>query len=130
MWRSRTSDAATQSQTQETPSVTTSSEPSTAVTEQPATEIPGEFTGKVVKVIDGDTIDVLTGDKQTIRIRLNGIDCPERGQPFGNTATQVLNIFILGNVVKVVPHGQDRCERTIGVSAGNRNRSVVLKPAK
>ena len=63
-----------QSQTQETPSVTPSSEPSTAVTEQPVDENLGEFTGKVIKVIDGDTIDVLTDSKETIRIRLNGID--------------------------------------------------------
>ena len=100
------------------------------VVEPSAVTTASEFAGKVIKVVDSDTIDVLTDDKEPIRIRLHGIDCPERGQPFGNTATQVLNIFILGNVVKVVPHGQDRCERTIGVSAGNRNRSVVLKPAK
>ena len=97
-----------QSQTQDTPSVTPSLGSSTATTEQPATEIPREFTGKVVKVVDGDTIDVLTDDNQTIRIRLNGIDCPERGQPFGNNATQSLKDSILGYVVKVVSHNQDR----------------------
>ena len=85
-----------------------------AATEQPATEIPGEFTAKVVKVVDGDTIDVLTDDNQTIRIRLNGIDCPERGQPFGNNATQSLKNSILGNVVKIVSHNQDRYGGTIG----------------
>ncbi|MEO1984066.1 MAG: hypothetical protein ABGZ24_26425, partial [Fuerstiella sp.] len=37
---------------------------------------------KVIKIIDGDTIDVLTDDKETIRLRFNGIDTPERGQPF------------------------------------------------
>jgi len=84
-----------QSQTQQAPSVTPSSGPSTAVTEQPVAENPGEFTGKVIKVVDGDTIDVLTDDKQTIRIRFNGIDCPERGQPFGNNATQSLKDSIL-----------------------------------
>ena len=103
-----------QSQTQDTPSVTPSPGPSAATTEQSATEIPGEFTGKVVKVVDGDTIDVLTNDKQTIRIRLNGIDCPERGQPFGNNATQSLKNSILGNVVKVVSHDQDKYGRTVG----------------
>ena len=67
-----------------------------------------------MKVVDGDTIDVLTNDKQTIRIRLNGIDCPERGQPFGNNAAQSLKDSILGNVVKVVSHDQDKYGRTIG----------------
>jgi len=42
---------------------------------------------KVIKTIDGDIIDVLTEDKKTIRLRFNGIDAPERGQPFGNRAT-------------------------------------------
>ncbi|MEO2018936.1 MAG: hypothetical protein ABGZ53_31705 [Fuerstiella sp.] len=37
--------------------------------------------------MDGDTIDVLTDDKETIRLRFNGIDTPERGQPFGNNTT-------------------------------------------
>mgnify|MGYP001288358451 CR=1 FL=1 len=68
----------------------------------------------MIRVVDGDTIDVLTDAKETIRIRLHGIDCPERGQPFGNNATQALKASILGNVVKVVSHGQDRYDRTIG----------------
>jgi len=49
----------------------------------------------VIKVIDGDTIDVLADDQETIRIRLHGIDCPERGQPFDNNATQALQPPIL-----------------------------------
>jgi hypothetical protein len=43
------------------------------------------LTGKVVRVLDGDTIEVLV-DKEPIRIRLADIDCPEKGQPFGNAA--------------------------------------------
>ncbi len=86
----------------------------TQVIEPSAVTTASEFTGKVIKVIDGDTIDVLTDDKETIRIQLHGIDCPERGQPFGNNATQALKDSVLGNVVKVVSHGQDRYDRTIG----------------
>jgi len=77
-------------------------EPSVEATEPPAAAVPGEFTAKVIKMVDGDTIDVLTDDNQTIRIRLNGIDCPERGQPYGNNATDTLQASILGNLVKVV----------------------------
>ncbi len=84
------------------------------VVEPSAVTADDEFTGKVIKVVDGDTIDVLTNDEETIRIRLHGIDCPERGQPFSNNATQALKVSILGNVVKVVSHGQDRYDRTIG----------------
>ena len=56
----------------------------------------------MVRVVNDDTIDVLTDDNQAIRIRLNGIDCPERGQPYGNNATDTLQASILGNLVKVV----------------------------
>ena len=36
-----------------------------------------DFEGKVVGVLEGDTIEVLH-DKKTERIRLYGIDCPEK----------------------------------------------------
>jgi len=73
-----------------------------------------EFTGKVIGVTDGDTVDVLTADMASIRIRLNGIDCPERGQPFGKNAKQFLSDSIGGKNVRVVDHGQDKYDRTIG----------------
>ena len=38
----------------------------------------GDFTDKVVGVIDGDTIEVLHNG-QAERMRLNAIDCPEKG---------------------------------------------------
>ena len=40
------------------------------------------FTGPVVRVLEGDTFEVLHNDHPE-HIRLNGIDCPEKGQPFG-----------------------------------------------
>jgi micrococcal nuclease len=45
------------------------------------------FTGPVIGIIDGDTIDVLHNG-QSERIRLNGIDCPEKGQGYGKKAKQ------------------------------------------
>ena len=39
-------------------------------------------TGKVVGVMDGDTIEVLDATKTPRRIRLEGIDAPEKAQPF------------------------------------------------
>ena len=41
--------------------------------------IAADYNGKVVGIIDGDTIEVLNGH-HTERIRLSGIDCPEKGQ--------------------------------------------------
>ncbi len=44
--------------------------------------------GKVVGVADGDTITVLDADKVQHKIRLSGIDAPEKSQPFGNHSKQ------------------------------------------
>lgn len=52
-----------------------------------ASAFAGEFAGQVVGVVDGDTIDVLHNG-QTERIRLNGIDTPEKGQDYGRRAKQ------------------------------------------
>jgi endonuclease YncB( thermonuclease family) len=44
--------------------------------------------GRVVSVADGDTITVLDRDKHQHEIRLNGIDAPEKEQPFGNRSRE------------------------------------------
>ena len=58
-----------------------------------------DFTGRVVGVSDGDTITVLHNGKGE-RIRLHGIDCPEKRQAFGNRAKQFMSTLIF---VKSVP---------------------------
>jgi endonuclease YncB( thermonuclease family) len=68
---------------------------------------------KVIKIVDGDTIDGLTDAKETIRLRFNGIDTPERGQPFGNNATAFVSSTVGGQMVRLVTHGKDKYDRTI-----------------
>jgi endonuclease YncB( thermonuclease family) len=52
-----------------------------------------EFTGPVVSVLDGDTIEGLhNGDAK--RIRLNAIDCPEKGQAFAKRAKQAASELV------------------------------------
>jgi micrococcal nuclease len=69
---------------------------------------------KVVGVVDGDTIDILDGAKKLHRIRLNGIDTPERGQPFFRRAKSALSDLVFGKTVKVDTAGVDKYDRTIG----------------
>ncbi|MEO1980099.1 MAG: hypothetical protein ABGZ24_06260, partial [Fuerstiella sp.] len=57
---------------------------------------------KVIKIVEGDTIDVLTDDKETIRLRFQGIDTPERGQPFGNNATEFVRDTVGGKMIRLV----------------------------
>jgi endonuclease YncB( thermonuclease family) len=70
------------------------------------------FTAQVVRVKDGDTIVVLHGNQQ-IDIRLEGIDCPELRQAFGQRARQATSGLTQGKTVTVHPTGTDRYERTL-----------------
>ena len=54
-----------------------------------------DFSGPVVSVLDGDTIEVLH-NQHAERIRLSGIDCPEKGQPFGKRAKQAASELVIG----------------------------------
>lgn len=54
-----------------------------------------DYTGKVVSVLDGDTIEVLNGHHAE-RIRLSGIDCPEKKQAFGKRAKQAASELVFG----------------------------------
>jgi micrococcal nuclease len=55
------------------------------------------WSGKVVGVSDGDTITVLHGGGQE-RIRLWGIDCPEKGQDFGTRAKRLTSSLVFSNL--------------------------------
>jgi micrococcal nuclease len=70
------------------------------------------FSGNVVSILDGDTIEVLH-DKRPERVRLNGIDCPEKGQAYGKRAKQATSAFIFGKEVDLQTYGKDKYGRTI-----------------
>ena len=72
------------------------------------------LTGKVISIQDGDTITILTEDNQSIKIRLEGIDCPERNQDFGTRARQFTSDLAYFKHVKIVKSGIDRFGRTLG----------------
>ncbi len=78
-------------------------------------------TGGVIAINDGDTIKILTPAKQQIKVRLAEIDTPEKCQPYGKKAKQVLSDKIFWKQVTVVRITTDRYERMIGkVYLGNR----------
>ncbi len=72
-----------------------------------------ELEGHVVKVIDGDTFDMMVGTTK-IRVRLFGIDSPERGQPYNRKAKEFLDGLIADKDVQVIVHNKDRYGRTVG----------------
>ena len=70
--------------------------------------------GEVVAITDGDTIKILTPTKQQIKVRLADIDTPERGQPYGRKARQVLGEKIHRRQVDVEEVTIDRYQRLVG----------------
>ena len=79
-----------------------------------APSVQASLTGRVVGVIDGDTVVVLTTSERTVRVRLAGIDAPEKGQPFGQRARQFLASRVAGRVVEVAGDSRDRYDRILG----------------
>ncbi len=72
------------------------------------------ISGRVVGVADGDTLTVLDGSKQQHKIRLDGIDAPEKAQPFGQRSKQSLSDLAYNRHVQVETHKSDRYGRVVG----------------
>lgn len=76
------------------------------------TEPVAAVAGKVVKVVDGDTLHVLS-KKGTYKIRLAGIDAPERGQAYGRRAKEYLQDLVGGRQVIAIVESKDRYGRFV-----------------
>ena len=71
------------------------------------------LTGKCIGISDGDTVKVLVGKTQ-VKVRLEGIDCPESHQDYGTKAKQFTAKLVFGKEVTVKVTDTDRYGRTIG----------------
>ena len=86
--------------------------------------------GKVIGVTDGDTITVLDQQKRSYKIRLSGIDAPEKAQAFGQASKQSLSELVYGKEVSVEWHKVDRYERIVGkvlVAGADANLKQVAR---
>ena len=72
------------------------------------------LTGKVVGVSDGDTITVLDANKSEHKVRLMGIDAPEKSQDFGNQSKRALSNYIYQQEVAVEYKKLDKYKRKVG----------------
>lgn len=77
------------------------------------------FQGAVIHITDGDNLTI-AADKEWIRVRLAGVDAPERNQPYGTRASHSLSDLCFWKEVTVTPVGKDEYGRTFGkVRCGN-----------
>lgn len=79
-----------------------------------ATAQAGTLVGLVVGVTDGDTITLLDDQRTQHKIRLSGIDAPEKAQAFGQRSKEHLSSLVFGHRVMVETEKQDRYGRTVG----------------
>lgn len=87
------------------------------------------FEAEVTGVVDGDTIDVLAGRTRT-RVRVEGIDCPELGQPFGRVAKRFASERVFGKRVEVLSQSSDRYGRLVArVRVGGQDLGLALLEA-
>lgn len=73
-----------------------------------------ELEGKVVGISDGDTITVLDSSNKQFKVRLKGIDAPEKKQPFGTKSKQSLSGMIYMKQVTIEWNKFDRFDRILG----------------
>lgn len=89
------------------------------------------FDAKVVSISDGDTVDVVpAGEKRAIRIRLEGIDAPERGEPFSDAATRSARVLLFDQNARIEGRDVDRYGRLVArVTVHGNDASIELVKA-
>ena len=95
--------------------------------QQPATTTPpAEMEVQCARVLDGDTLE--TSDKK--RVRLWGIDAPEKGQPYADEARARLKALCEGKTLRLLTKGSDQYDRILAVvyaDARNVNMQMVIE---
>lgn len=69
------------------------------------------FPVTVVGITDGDTFTVINRDKLQLKVRIIGIDAPEKNQPFGNKAKQALSDLIYRKTIEIDVQYQEKWGR-------------------
>lgn len=82
----------------------------------PKKEHSTEFKVRVIKIVDGDTYDILLDNNITRRIRMEGIDAPERKMPFYQVAKDYLGKLCYGQIVRIKHTDTDRNGRWVATT--------------
>ncbi len=81
---------------------------------QPPSTAGATFTATVVHVVDGDTIDVrVASTGERVRIRVHGVDAPERGEPFSQVALRFTRATVFSRTVIVEGRDVDTYGRLV-----------------
>jgi endonuclease YncB( thermonuclease family) len=86
-----------------------------------------QIDGRVVKIVDGDTYDLLTSGNKVLRIRMNGIDAPEKGQAYSQKSKEYLGQLCFKQTICVQWYSKDRNGRYIADGYLPDGRSLCLE---
>lgn len=89
-----------------------------------ARQEPALLSGYVVSIADGDTFTLLAANNKHVKIRLHGVDCPERKQPFGSVAKQALSRMIFNRQVQARQMGIDPYKRIVAIVYDDAGKCV------
>ena len=70
--------------------------------------------GRVTAVVDGDSFVITDASRQSHRVRLLGIDAPERKQSFSTASKRQLSNMIFGRDIVVISPKVDQYGRIVG----------------
>lgn len=84
----------------------------------------GRKLGEVVKIADGDTFTLLYPGNVQVKVRLYGIDCPERAQAFGVAARKALGNLLEGHRVYLNEQNRDRYGRVVAIAFRDDSRNI------
>jgi endonuclease YncB( thermonuclease family) len=79
----------------------------------PAREAPAPIEGAALDVQDGDSFVLRADDGSRVRVRVNGIDAPERRQPYADVSRRHLGELLRGRRIRLEPVKRDVFERTV-----------------
>ncbi len=87
--------------------------------------------GTVVSVHDGDTVRIrLDGMTNTIRVRLEGIDAPEVGEPFSNQSRNATRVLMFNKKIQLKALDVDNYDRLVArIIADGKDTSLELLQA-
>jgi len=88
------------------------------------------MTARVISVTDGDNLTVLDPDNKQVLIRLQGLDCPELEQPFGEQAKAFTSNQCFGRIITYQMVGLDKFDRTIAIVYLEDGRELNLELLK
>lgn len=79
---------------------------------------------KVIRIADGDTFTILHANKTQEKIRLYGINAPEKGTDFAEVSKQALSNLVFGKEVRIESKGKDPYNRTLAIVFTSDGRCV------